>query len=50
MVGSEFRENYFFREGWAVMPSARGFGFKSKNYGGFFPGKRFPRPFFDCGD
>lgn len=27
----------------------RGFGFKSRNFGGCFPGKRSQKPFLDCG-
>jgi len=42
-------KKYFFKETCATMWSTRGFGFKNRNFGGFFPGKRSLKPFFDCG-
>jgi hypothetical protein len=39
-------KNYFFKETCAIMPLTRGFGFKNRNFGGFFPGKEVPKPFF----
>jgi hypothetical protein len=50
-VCQKFKEKvfYFIKETCAIMASTRGFGFKNINFGGFFPGKRSPKPFFDCG-
>ena len=35
----KFLKNYFFSEISAIMASTRGFGFKNRNFEGFFPGK-----------
>jgi hypothetical protein len=37
------RENYFFSENYATVPSRREFGFKNKNSGVFSPGKKVPK-------
>jgi hypothetical protein len=36
-------------ETYAIMASKRGFGFKNRSLGGFFPGKRPQKVFLDCG-
>jgi hypothetical protein len=38
---------YFIKETCAIMASTRGFGFKNRDFGGFFLGKRSPKPFLD---
>jgi hypothetical protein len=43
----KFRKNFFFKETCAIMASTRGFGFKNRNFGGFFPGQRSQKPFLD---
>jgi hypothetical protein len=40
-----FLKNYFFKETCAIMASVRGFGFKNRKLGGFFPGKKSQKPF-----
>jgi len=32
------------------LASTRRLGFKNRNFGGVFQGKRYKKPFFDCGD
>lgn len=47
-VCSTFWKNIFFKEACAIMASMRGFGFKNRNFWGFFSGKRSQKPFHDC--
>jgi hypothetical protein len=42
------RENYFFSENYATVPSRREFGFKNKNSRVFFPVKEVPKAIFYC--
>jgi hypothetical protein len=35
----KFSKKNFFKETYAIMPLTRGFGFKNRNFGGFFLGK-----------
>ncbi len=37
----------FFNENFPILPSRRGFGFKDRNLGEFFPGKEIPKIFHD---
>ena len=39
------KKRYIISENYATVPSRRGFGFKNRNFGGFFPGKEVPKPF-----
>jgi hypothetical protein len=45
----KFIEKTLFKETWDIMASKRGFGFKNRIFGGFFPGKRSQKSFWDCG-
>jgi hypothetical protein len=45
-VCPDFWKLYSFREICAILSSARGFGFKKINFGGFFPGKEAPKKHF----
>jgi len=40
----KFFKIYFFKETCVIIASTRGFGFKNRNFGGFFPGKRSSKP------
>jgi hypothetical protein len=39
----------FFKEIFAIMTSLRVFGFKNRNFAGFYSGIEIIKQFFDCG-
>jgi len=43
------KERHFFSKNYATIPSRRGFGFKNRNFGGFFPGREVSKTIFDRG-
>jgi hypothetical protein len=45
-VSKNSGKNYFFSEIRVNVPSMRGFGFKSRNFGGFSLGHEPQKPFF----